>query len=270
MQVNGTEFLIGCDPEVFVVDADGKPVSAHGMIPGTKDNPHAVEKGMVQVDGMALEFGIDPAATEDEFVENISTVMTQLSEMLPKGHSILIEPIVEFSKEIMEAQPEEALELGCEPDYNAYTLEENPKPNVDGLLIRSAGGHVHVGWGTGFPTFSKEHIEACAAAVAEMDYYLGVASLGWDSNEKRRLLYGKAGAFRPKPYGFEYRTLSNQWLKSEFLVRKVFKNTIKSIESVMGTSPRGNKPGKFCNGSLLITSEEIVNFGVSFLHKEVA
>jgi hypothetical protein len=37
--------------------------------------------------------------------------------------------------------------------------------------------------------------------------------LFWDSDVNRRLLYGKAGTIRIKPYGIEYRTLSNFWLK---------------------------------------------------------
>ena len=57
-----TQILVGCDPEVFVAKG-GKFISAHGMIPGTKKAPHKVERGAVQVDGMALEFNIDPAAS---------------------------------------------------------------------------------------------------------------------------------------------------------------------------------------------------------------
>ena len=61
------QLLLGADPEAFVVLKDGGiPVSAHGLLPGTKDKPFPVEKGAVQVDGMAAEFNIEPAATEDE------------------------------------------------------------------------------------------------------------------------------------------------------------------------------------------------------------
>ena len=51
MKLFGQEILIGCDPEVAVVDEKGELVSAHGLIKGTKDNPQLVKNGMVQVDG---------------------------------------------------------------------------------------------------------------------------------------------------------------------------------------------------------------------------
>jgi hypothetical protein len=47
---------VGADPEVFVRNAEGEPVPACGLIPGTKAEPHRVDSGAVQVDGLALEF----------------------------------------------------------------------------------------------------------------------------------------------------------------------------------------------------------------------
>ncbi|OYV41139.1 MAG: hypothetical protein B7Z80_02685 [Rhodospirillales bacterium 20-64-7] len=60
-----------------------------------------------------------------------------------------------------------------------------------------------------------------------MDYFLGIHSLLWDKDGTRRKLYGKAGAFRPKPYGMEYRVLSNRWLDSPDLTRWVY-NTVQA------------------------------------------
>ena len=39
----------------------------------------------------------------------------------------------------------EALLFGCDPDYNAYTLNINPKPEGEHGLLRSAGAHIHFG-----------------------------------------------------------------------------------------------------------------------------
>ena len=79
---------------------------------------------------MALEFNIDPANTEDEFVLSIDTVMGQLAAMVPE-YRIVITPVAEFGYEYIKSQPEEAKELGCDPDYNAYTGKENPRANAD-------------------------------------------------------------------------------------------------------------------------------------------
>ncbi len=62
-----------------------------------------------------------------------------------------------------------------------------------------------------------------------MDFYLGLPSLVYDSATRRREMYGKAGAYRPKSYGVEYRTLSNAWLNSAELIRWVYRATQKGV-----------------------------------------
>jgi len=56
----------------------------------------------------------------------------------------------------------------------------------------------------------------------ELDFVLYNSSLSWDNDDRRRELYGKPGSFRPKPYGVEYRVLSNMWLKSISTQKFVF------------------------------------------------
>jgi hypothetical protein len=228
------KLLVGCDPEAFLVHRKtGKAVSAHGLIPGTKDDPHIVEGGMIQVDGMAVEFGIEPAPDVRTFRRSINVVLRQLRDAVPKELDIVFQPIIEFDDDVLSTQPAEALALGCDPDFNAYTLNRNPAPQPPKPSIRSAGGHVHLGWNTGMSAFSREHILACSALVAELDYSLGVPSLSWDHDNLRRTIYGKAGAFRPKSYGLEYRTLSNAWLQSPELIDYVFLQTEKAFNRVV-------------------------------------
>jgi hypothetical protein len=75
-------------------------------------------------------------------------------------------------------------------------------------------------------------MSACIALAKQLDYYLGIPSLIYDDGVKRRTLYGAPGAFRPKPYGMEYRVLSNAWLRSEGLMRWVFNTTNKAVQDL--------------------------------------
>ena len=209
-------FTFGCDPEVFIVDDKGQPVSAEGIIPGTKEEPFRVDNGWVQVDGMAGEFGIDPATDFDSFNDRISSVLGQMKKMLPKGHSLSIVPSVEFPESVFVSASEKAKELGCNPDFNAWTGDVHPPPDTSNHpRLRTAAGHIHIGWGDGFSLDDPQHIMNCQDLAKQLDWYLGAWSLKIDTDDKRRLLYGKAGAIRYKPYGVEYRVLSNFWLTTK-------------------------------------------------------
>lgn len=224
------ELLIGADPEVFV-KKDGVFHSAHGLIEGDKKNPQKVEFGAVQVDGMALEFNIDPAKDQDQFIHNVQAVMLKLASMVPE-YQLVIEPVAHFEKEILKACPPEALELGCDPDFNAYTGEPNPRP--DGTRnFRTGAGHIHIGWTQNMDINHPEHVEACRMLAKQLDVYLGIPSVILDPNTERRQLYGKAGCYRVKPYGMEYRVLSNFWLKNVQLQEWVYQNTRLAFDNLV-------------------------------------
>lgn len=219
------KLLIGADPELFVSE-NGKLVSCHGLLPGTKANPHRVECGAVQVDGMAAEFNIDPAADEETFITNLNTVQNALVELLG-GRSLEAIPVAHFGHEYIQSQPEEARELGCEPDYNAWNDGDvNPRPNVE-APFRTASGHIHLGWKEDSLDFGEAIV-----VTKQMDFFLGLESLFWDDDKERRSLYGAAGCMRPKSYGVEYRVLSNAWLRTEALCRKVFQLAHRGFEAL--------------------------------------
>lgn len=229
------QITMGCDPEAFLFDRKTmKPVCAHGLIPGTKKEPFKVDKGAVQVDGCAVEFNIDPVSSEDQWVDHIQCVISQLKDMLPKDVILKFVPYVKFDKAYWDKLPEEAKILGCEPDVNAYTLEENVIFDAD-VLYRTAAGHIHIGWGKNIPINSLHHINACALVVRELDYWLSALSTPFElgpSYAKRRKLYGAAGAMRVKDYGVEYRTPSNFWLRSEKLMRHVYRTVEYTIDKL--------------------------------------
>ena len=103
-------FTIGADPEVFV-GIDNKFVSAHDLVPGTKLNPHRLVEGAVQVDGMALEYNIDPCTEGQEFVARMKLVRNQMEDMV-EGYKILPTCCVKFSEEDVKDVPPLNFNLG--------------------------------------------------------------------------------------------------------------------------------------------------------------
>ena len=226
------QILVGADPELFMRSPNtGAFVSAHDRVPGTKHNPHKVPFGAIQVDGTALEFNIDPAATVGEFVRNINAVRHTLEAYVP-GYNVVAEPVAIYDADyFMWDVPGSAQELGCDPDFNGWTGEKNPRPDPNGKPMRTASGHIHIGWGEGFDITDKAYFAYCCKVARHLDYHLGIHSLLWDTDDTRRQLYGKAGAFRPKSYGLEYRVLSNRWLANDDLIKWVYNTTLAAMQN---------------------------------------
>ena len=165
---------------------------------------------------------MDPAATDDEFVINVQDVYNTMKLMVP-DYEVVATPVAHFDLAYIKAQPAEALELGCDPDFDAWNGEPNIKPNAE-RPMRTASGHVHIGWTNDQDILSTIHRTEAFMVGKQMDFFLGLPSLFYDTCTERREMYGKAGCVRVKPYGVEYRTLSNAWLNSEHLMRWVFNN----------------------------------------------
>ena len=109
------KITIGADPEFFV--KLGRTFkSAHGLVAGTKAEPSPLKDGAVQVDGLALEFNIDPCDTAEKFDSCITSVLSQIRDIVPAKYSFEFVPTAKFTPLHMAKQPPEALELGCEPD----------------------------------------------------------------------------------------------------------------------------------------------------------
>jgi len=225
-------FLLGCDPEVFIVDATGKIVSAHDKLPGTKRKPFKVPGGAIQVDGVAGEFNIDPAASFEEWNDNIVKVWAALDALLPEGYSSVAVASTQFSPEDWSHIPPRAKALGCEPDFNAWTNRTNKKVKPeDGF--RTCGGHVHFGWQGPACAIDAAHHRAATTFVKHLDWHLGAWSVLVDKDVQRRSLYGAAGCHRLKPYGVEYRTLSNFWIATEELRLEVWNRSMRAAASLV-------------------------------------
>lgn len=214
----------GCDPEAFLIDVNGQLKSSIGLIGGSKDCPRPLPLGpgyAVQEDNVALEFNIPPAEGRSQFVESIRSTLNFLTDMVKGEYGLTLAEISAASFPKEELNTPEAHIFGCDPDFNAWTKEVNPKPAADDKALRSCGGHVHVG-------FDKGHIES-VSLIRHMDLHLAVPAVLMDQGLLRKELYGKAGAFRDKQYGAEYRTLSNFWIFNDRLIEWVWDNTSRAV-----------------------------------------
>jgi len=228
-----TQFTIGADPELFVQHRTSRKfVSAHNLIPGTKARPFEVEDGAIQVDGVAAEFNINPVSNREDFRHRLRNVMRQLQDKIWKQnemYDLAAVPTAYFEKEYFDGLPKKARLLGCQPDYNAYLGKANPPPATK-EPFRTGSGHVHIGWTRGADLTDPQHLETCRSVVRQLDATVYSASLSWDSDTKRRELYGKMGAFRPCMYGVEYRPLSNAYLNHDSLILEVYDRTVEALE----------------------------------------
>lgn len=224
MNSTNQTYLVGCDPEIFLVDKEENYVSAIDRIGGSKEFPRPIddEGCAVQEDNVAVEYNIPAVDNVESFIHYNRKVLGYLAQHASEqGLSLKIIPSAKFPKQ--ELRDPRAKQFGCEPDYNAWKGgEQNPRPKAKDKTLRSAGGHIHLG------IKDLDHI----LLIKAMDLFCGVGMLQYDKDTERRELYGKPGAFRIKPYGVEYRTLSNAWLQSDETIRYVWRQQERAVEFV--------------------------------------
>lgn len=213
------KFSIGSDPEVFLkkeIDGVTEYFPAIGIVEGSKEEPTPIgNKGRhILVDNVMLEFNTIPSLNVNDFVNEHLTFLNYLKKEMNKEEcNISKKCYVEFHPRYLDN--ESAQEFGCDPDFNSYTLAENIAPTPD-VNYRTAAGHIHIG-------YDNQSKEESIKLIKLLDLTLGVNSVIDDEDRNRRIMYGKAGAFRFKPFGFEYRVLSNYWIFNEKQLRKIYK-----------------------------------------------
>lgn len=224
-------FKLGADPEVFLKDATDSFVSAIDLIGGSKLNPRPLPIGegfAVQEDNVAVEYNIPASESKQQFGSNINKAMSYLSDQVAMlGLKFAQESATMFpDKQLLDPR---ALEFGCDPDFNAWNNgKRNPRPKATDASLRTCGGHVHIGGVNGNPFSTKADV---IKFIKYMDLFLGVPSTIMDNGDLRKQLYGKAGAFRFKPYGCEYRSLSNFWIFDNKLTDWVWDSTAMAMDA---------------------------------------
>jgi hypothetical protein len=218
-------FTFGSDPE-FILKQGDKVVSAIGVIPGTKDNRHHINGNSYYYDNVLAECTIQPAGSEDEAVENVRTALRHFAE-LAKPYRLTAQASAEYPAD--QLQHEDAMKVGCDPEYCAYevAMMRPPEAEILNRPLRSSGGHIHVGSQFAQEGFGVFH------TIRIMDLFLGIPSVFLDKDETtlvRKRLYGQAGRFRQPAHGAEYRTLGNFWLASPKLTRMTYRLTAAAVD----------------------------------------
>jgi len=190
---------------------------------------------------MAGEVNIRPSSSAEEFEYNVRAVFSDVRKMLPKHFDIAFKPSVEFLDSTLATVPDSQKELGCSPDFNAYSGLMNESPMLELKKVpnlRSAGGHICVGWGENFDKKDASHVLDCESFIKHIDPIYRSFSTLWDRDQRRAMLYGRPGAYRATAFGVEYRTPSNAWVAHPKMYPFIFALAENTMLHMMG------EPGK--------------------------
>jgi len=216
---------LGTDPELFL-QKDNKIISAIGKIGGSKSEPQAISEDghFIQEDNVAIEYNIPPCKTVDDWVYHNNFVKDYLEVLVSgMGCTLAIQPSATLDES--ELDNDIARLAGCEPDFDVWSECINEPADLSLTNTRSAGGHISVGWDN--PTQEQQ-----LDMVKAMDVTVGLESVLLDFDTERKKLYGKAGCFRFRKYGIEYRSLSNFWIKSDESLKWSWNTTMKAIDLI--------------------------------------
>lgn len=217
--------ILGADPELFLEDHAGKVISVIGKIGGTKAKPRPIKelgKGFaIQEDNVLLEYNIPPAKSAMAWVNNHKVMLDFLKNKVG-AMGLLLSSKASHSMDLDQLNHPAAFVFGCEPDFDAWALEWNKKPESNDPNFRTGGAHVHVSYPNPSP-----HMSVKIARM--MDLFVGGPLAMKDPDDKRAKFYGRPAAIRFKPYGLEYRTPSNYWIQDPNNMMEVWNQTINAV-----------------------------------------
>lgn len=216
---------------MFIInEKTGAVVSAIGIIPGEKGDPWvdpAWGPGFgIEIDNILVEYNIPPVRTKEQFIGVVNFMKNYIDNFVKKinpDYGILCASSKMVDKDQL-SNPIAQL-FGCCPDFNCYTGAPNPRPKGNKTNLRSAGFHVHYG-------YDEPDIDTSVAMVKYFDIFLGLMSLLFDTDRKRRSLYGKAGCYRLTSYGVEYRTLSSKMGESDVTLGLIYDGVVAATQAL--------------------------------------
>lgn len=215
---------LGLDPEILVVNEAGKFVCPGKFLKAPKRLSLSANKkfGGFNRDGMAIELNPTPSTSSAELSNKMKALFAESMNQL---RAIGLYPTQQIGANIFENGDKESFmpdvyQGGCDPDWNAYTQQQNQcDVNYEEFGLRFCGGHIHVE-----APFIKSFDQACEfiRGLKPLSEYLATfEDKTWSS--ERRKFYGKEGDFRWREDGkrVEFRTPDATWIWEEMSTGKV-------------------------------------------------
>jgi hypothetical protein len=252
--------MMGCDPEFFFVDGRGKVIGSEKVLPekGLKydeakpntyfnnENTYNYDKPIFIIDGVQAEINPEPNTCRALLANDIHACFLKLRKMLKKnGHklSIKFDPLVNITQKELDSLSEKSRIFGCDPSLNIYQTRNQARIRVNPkkYLKRSAGGHIHLGADT-WQRVLRRKLKNAEVVVPILDLVVANTCVLIDrhpGNKERRANYGRCGEYRIKPYGIEYRSISNFWLNAYQLMSFVMGLSRQAVDMIY-ESKKGN------------------------------
>lgn len=246
-QVQNYSLMLGCDPEFFF-EKNNKIIGSEKVIDisnGLKrDNLTGASKFIV--DGVQAELNPRPNTCREQLANEIGACFYMLLKHIEKDKDLKVnfKQTVKITKKELNSLAESSRRFGCSPSKNPDPKSRNivSTRNPATYMYRSAGGHIHLGTTSNYPTDPINCLMHEPERLVNMlDVIVGNTCVLIDrdpGNIERRKVYGRAGEYRTPSYGLEYRTLSNFWLRSYALMSFVF-SLCRYTTSLMACSTPG-------------------------------
>lgn len=198
---------MGCDPELFLTQ-NGSVIGSERVIPETGITSDGRAMPGIIRDGIQVELN-PPANTCRAYLGiSIALLLRCLKTQLGTTTQVSFDPVVTVPAKEFEGLSPKSRELGCMPSLNLYDAKATITQEASTSLVRSAGGHIHLG---------NLMVKNPPDLIPLLDIILGNTCVLIDRDPHaaaRRMNYGRAGEYRLPKHGLEYRTLSNFWLRS--------------------------------------------------------
>ena len=202
--LKSTFAYIGSDPEFFY-EKDGVVVPSSEVL--ASDHTHVIR------DGVQGELNPSPDnCRQRSGARFLEALEEAIGYGMLAGADLSLKQAVEVPDSVWDRMSDQDKEFGCNPTLNVYK-EDIEKPSGTETRLRSAGGHVHI-------SLSKAHKLRHRTFVKLLDIVVGNTLVLIDrdpANKTRRTIYGRAGEYRLKEYGVEYRVPSNFWIRHYIL-----------------------------------------------------